>query len=408
MPRLIAPHPCLFVTALLVATACGSDDSPQDPNDGSSETGDAATSGGESSTTGGGSSGGPDGSSGGSDASADAASDTSDDSSGGADPSPYQAIVDGIDTPGAQLAIIEPDGDMWFGVGGEAMRGEPMTPEHRLLVGSNTKVWTAAATLMLVDEGALSLDDSASTWVPSLDPAITVRNLLQHTSGLGEFFLHPDMEGNGGEAWAPGDLVALGQEVRDDGPGASVYANTNFIALGLILESVEGQPYPEIVQARLLDPLGLESSGIVTDPEMFPDAIAFGDGGFHGVVTPEHPSVGWAAGGGYSTAEDLAEFYRAMLGGELYGDDLLQAQLTSVPSDLGFGQPGVTEAYGLGVMDLDVGGQALTGHLGAVTGFHGWGLRDDASGALAVVLTNNSEVTSVGPILEALAIASSQ
>ncbi len=83
-------------------------------------------------------------------------------------------------------------------------------------------------------------------------------------------------------------------------------------------------------------------------------------------------------------------------------------QLDDVPSDLGFGQPGVTKAYGLGLMMLGVDDQALTGHLGAVTGFHSWGLRDDASGALAVVLTNNSEVTSVGAVLEALGAAAEQ
>ncbi len=302
--------------------------------------------------------------------------------------------------------MIEPDGDVWFGVGGDAAQGEPMTTDHRLLIGSNTKTWTAAVTLMLVDEGELSLDDAASTWVDTLDPAITIRDLLQHTSGLGEYFEHPDMKGHGGDPWAPADLIALGQGVRDDGPGASVYSNTNYIALGLVLEAIEEQPYAEVIQTRLFEPLELGDSGVVTDS--FPEDLALGDGGALGVVTPEHPSVGWAAGAGYSTAEDLAEFYRAMLAGELYSDALLQQQLDDVPSDLGFGQPGVTEAYGLGLMMVGVGGQELTGHLGSLTGFHGWGLRDDVSGGLVVVLTNNSEVTSVGAVLEALAVAAEE
>ena len=326
--------------------------------------------------------------------------------SGQIDESPYQEILDGVDAPGAQLVVVEADGDVWVGATGDATEGEPMTIGHHLLIGSNTKTWTAAIVLMLVDEGALTLDDSASTWVPALDPGISVRNLLQHTSGLGDYNEHPDMEGHVGDMWTPDELITLGQDVRNDGPGASVYSNTNFIALGLIIESIEG-PYPEVLQSRVLGPLGLEDSGLVEDLDILPDDMAFGDGGAFGVVTPEHPSVGWSAGAGYSTAQDLSTFYRAMLAGELYDGSLLREQLAAVPSDLGFGQPGVSEGYGLGLMVLGVGDQVLTGHLGSLTGFHSWGLRDDESGALAVILTNNSDITSVPVVLEALSVAAS-
>ena len=399
MKSLLDPHATLIAACLLSSTACRSDD-PQDESTSAVEGSSGAEGSDSSGMPPGNSSGMPDG---------DSSGTSNDDSSGdNPDQSPYQSILEGIDTPGAQLVVIEPDGDTWFGVAGDAADGEPMTVDHQLLIGSNTKTWTAAVTLMLVDEGALSLDDSASTWVTGLHSTITVRDLLQHTSGLGEYFAHPDMEGHAGDAWTPEELIALGREVRDDGPGPSVYANTNYMALGLIIEGVEQQPYVDVVRERLLDPLELEDSGVATDPDTIPATVALGDGGVYGVVTPEHPSVGWAAGSGYSTAEDLAEFYRAMLDGELYSDELLQAQLDDMPSDLGFGQPGVTEAYGLGLMMLGIGDQAVTGHLGAVTGFHAWGLRDDASGAIAVVLTNNSEITSVGAVLEALGAAAAQ
>ncbi len=407
MKSLLGSHAILAAVCLLSSSACRSD-APQDDSASATQGSSGAQGSGSSGTLGGDSSGTSGvGSSGTSGVDSSGTSDV--DSSGdGPDPSPYQPILEGIDAPGAQLVVIEPDGDAWFGVVGDAANGEPMTVDHQLLIGSNTKTWTAAVTLMLVDEGALSLDDSASTWVTGLDATITVRNLLRHTSGLGEYFAHPDMEGHTGDPWTPEELIVLGREVRDDGPGPSVYANTNYTALGLVIEGVEQQPYTDVVAQRLLGPLGLGDSGVVTSPDMIPATVALGDGGVYGVVTPVHPSVGWAAGAGYSTAEDLAEFYRAMFAGELYGDALLQDQLDDVPSDLGFGQPGVTEAYGLGLMMLGVGGQAVTGHLGSVTGFHSWGLRDDASGALAVVLTNNSEVTSAGAILEALGVAAQQ
>jgi len=126
----------------------------------------------------------------------------------------YQRIVNRVDAPGAQLAVIEPGGDLWFGASGEADVDEAMTTEHGLLIGSNTKVWTAAVVLTLVDEERLALDDSAAAWVPQLDDAITVRDLLQHTSGLGEYFEHEDMSERLGESWTPEALIQLGQEVR--------------------------------------------------------------------------------------------------------------------------------------------------------------------------------------------------
>ncbi len=121
----------------------------------------------------------------------------------------YQRIVNHTDAPGAQLAVHEPGGGRWFGAGGEADDGVDMTTDHLLLIGSNTKVWTAAVTLSMVDEGLLRLDDTAAAWLPELHEQITIRDLLQHSSGMGEYFEHPSMEGHRGDEWAPETLVAL-------------------------------------------------------------------------------------------------------------------------------------------------------------------------------------------------------
>lgn len=320
----------------------------------------------------------------------------------------YQRIVNHVDAPGAQLAVLEPGGGAWFGAGGDADEGEPMTTDHLLLIGSNTKVWTAAAVLSLVDEEVLQLDDSASTWVPALDTEITLRDLLQHTSGLGEYFEHDKMEGHIGDAWAPADLIRLGQEVRDDGPGATAtYANTNYIALGLVLEAVTGQPYAAVIQDRVLDPLGLTRSGIY-DRDAPPEGLAMGDGGAYDSVTSADPSVGWAAGSGYATAEELALMYEGILSGALYSDALVQQQREGVSADLGFDDPSLETAYGLGLMIVGVGDQLVIGHLGSVEGFSSMGLRDEETGAFAATLSNTSEVVVPDPTLKALRIAGRQ
>src|SRR5688572_7851885 len=106
----------------------------------------------------------------------------------------YQRLLDSVDAPGGQLSVIDASGSVWSGSTGVARPDQPMTNENTLFVGSNTKMFIAAVVLQLVDEGRLSLDDSATTWVPQLDPAITVRSLLQHTSGLGEYSDHDVMD----------------------------------------------------------------------------------------------------------------------------------------------------------------------------------------------------------------------
>lgn len=322
----------------------------------------------------------------------------------------YQRIVDRVDAGAVQLAVLEPGGGAWHGASGEDGSGEALTTDHVLLVGSNTKSWTAAIVLTLADEGRLDLDDSAAEWVPALDPAVTVRDLLQHTSGMGEYFEHDDMQGSTGEAWTPDQLIALGQDVRDDGPSQdSVYSNTNYIALGLLIEEVTGQRYADALQERVLDPLGMHSAGLVDAGEAPPENCAWGDGGIHGTVTPADPSVGWAAGSGYATAEDLVTFHEGILAGALYSADLVAEQFDAVPADLGFDDPDLVTRYGLGIMFVGIGDQTVIGHLGTLEGFASISLRDADTGAFVAVLSNSSEPADVvQPALKALRVAGKQ
>jgi D-alanyl-D-alanine carboxypeptidase len=325
----------------------------------------------------------------------------------------YQRIVDRVDSPGAQLAVIEPGGHLWTGAAGEAAPGVPVSDEHAFLLGSNTKVFTAAVVLQLVDEGLLDLDASATTWVPQLDPAITIRDLLQHTSGLGEYFEHEWMTADGRAAmadpWTPEELIDLGQEVRDDGPqSTATYANTNFIAAGLVIEAIEGRSFGEVLTDRVLSPLGMDSSGLAQTGEVAPAHVALGEGGVWGVPTWVDPSVGWAAGSAYASALDLARFYEAALSGELYGSDLVDAQLAAVEADLGFGGEGLKTFYGLGMMVVEVDGKRIIGHRGGTQGATSLAIQDPGTGAIAVLLTNTSDVDILTAPMKALRIAGRQ
>jgi D-alanyl-D-alanine carboxypeptidase len=334
-------------------------------------------------------------------------------SAGCSDETRYQQLLDRVESPGAQLAVIEPDGALWTGAAGEAAPGVAVSDEHAFLIGSNTKVFTAAVVLQLVDEGLLELDARAAAWVPQLDPEITVRDLLQHTSGLGEYFEHETMTADNRAAladlWTPEELIDLGQEVRDDGPQATaVYANTNFIAAGLVVEAIEGRPFGEVLTDRVFVPLGMDSSGFAQSGETVPAHLALGEGGTWGTVTWVDPSVGWAAGSVYASALDVARFYDAALSGELYGPELVEAQLDVVEADLGFGGEDLETFYGLGIMVVEVGGQRIIGHRGGTQGATSLAIQDPETGAMAVLLTNTSNVDILTIPMKTLRIAGRQ
>jgi D-alanyl-D-alanine carboxypeptidase len=311
------------------------------------------------------------------------------------DSEPYAEILSDVDF-GAQLTVIESDGTTWSGAAGNATAADPMTTDHVLLVGSNTKMLTAAIVLQLVEEGALGLDDPAATWVPALRDDISIRMLLSHTSGLGEYFEHDAMTADGydgiTQAWTPSDLVDLGVAVRDEGPSNEArYANTNYIALGLVVEAVTGEVFEDVLDARIFAPLGMTSAGLLSAADPVPSEIAFGAGGELGAVTLEHPSVGWAAGSAYMSSADLARFLSAAASGELYSAAVLSEQLHPVDWRE-FDMPGLDGSFGLGVMLFDAQGTRIDGHLGGVTGFTGVALVDEESGTTAVLLTNQDDM----------------
>ncbi|HWB81034.1 MAG TPA: serine hydrolase domain-containing protein [Nannocystaceae bacterium] len=296
---------------------------------------------------------------------------------------------------GAQVTVIEPDGTTWSGAAGNAAVNEPMNTDHVLLLGSATKMLTTTIVLQLVDEGALALDDTAAQWVPQLRDDITVRMLLQHESGMGEYFDSDAMTRDGragvSESWTPAELIALGQEVGDIGPTNEVfYSNTNFIALGLVIEAITQRTYEAVLDERIFAPLELESAGLMMGGDAFPDTLAYGESGALGVVTHEHPSVGWAAGSAYMSSDDLARFLVAASHGELYSDELLAQQL--VPGEWkGDDSPGVDASYGLGLQMYDIAGTRFDGHLGHVDGFAAAALLDESTGTTVVALTNQQD-----------------
>ncbi|MCP4348775.1 MAG: serine hydrolase, partial [Desulfobacterales bacterium] len=286
--------------------------------------------------------------------------------------------------PGATLFVSDPDKGEWSLASGNAVLDPEtaMNPTDRFRIGSTTKTFTASAILRLVDEGMLELDDPVEQYLPELeipkDDIITIRHLLNHTSGLaGYTHTLP-------RVYQPEELVQSGIEQAPDllfEPGTGwLYTNTNYIVLGMIIESVTGSSYAAEIRQHFIEPLGLANT-FVPEDESIPGNHAHsyldinGDGELDD-VTYFNPSIAWSAGNMISTAEDLAHWTRALYGGKV----LSKASLAEM---LDFSD----NRYGLGVIYDELLG---VGHGGGIGGYNSIMVFNPDTGVTLCVLINKS------------------
>ncbi|MEO0495594.1 MAG: serine hydrolase domain-containing protein, partial [Actinomycetota bacterium] len=173
------------------------------------------------------------------------------------------------DIEGAVLAVVhDADGSSVWSAAGTAPDGSSPTLDTPVRVGSITKFFTAVLVLDLVDDGLFELTDSAADLLTrvSLDPAISVRDLLRHSSGLPDSTEFGDFLGSLDEeperVWQPEEVLA---SVEDEplafAPGSSIaYSNNNYTVLGMLIEEVTGSTYAEVLRERISEPLGLSST----------------------------------------------------------------------------------------------------------------------------------------------------
>jgi D-alanyl-D-alanine carboxypeptidase len=283
--------------------------------------------------------------------------------------------------------------------------GEALTPQHRFRVGSVTKTFIAAIVLQLVDDGALRLDGEAAPVVPG----ITVRQLLSHTSGLPDADLFKDLDAlfepyrkdprHRWELSAQEMLARVLAQPRLFPPGEGwSYGGSNYLALGLLVEEVTGTTMREQLTRRVIEPLGLEATGL-------PDEISATEGLARGYLPADNPVLpgpgpvdvteldlpfNWIGGGVDATAGDVARFLRALLGGDVLPPELRAEMLRTVPSDWP-----ETDEYGLGIGKITSLMRQVAspcgpawGHLGFSPGYITIALASEDGSRHAVVMAN--------------------
>jgi D-alanyl-D-alanine carboxypeptidase len=217
---------------------------------------------------------------------------------------------------------VQSDEDVWRGASGYAQGTQLAKPGDRFGIASTTKAFVATVVLQLAGEGRLSLDDPVALHLPDRlrsGRRIAIRELLNHTSGL-----PPDVSF---ELPRPADQAPL---LFAPGTGYT-YSNLNYVVLGLIVEKVTGRPLDEVVGARIIHPLRLVDTSYGTVAPQANGSVP----AWLGVQQQEGGDVN-GAGGIVSTTDDLARFFKALLGGDLLRQPLLAEMTKTVETGTEF------------------------------------------------------------------------
>src|SRR5580698_858252 len=284
-----------------------------------------------------------------------------------------QKALDQTGVPSASIAIVQHGQIVYTHAYGKA-RLNPSTPAEpamRYSIGSISKQFTAAAILLLEQQGKLSLNDLVSKFVPDLTRAneVTIRMLLSHTSGYQDYwpqdYLMPPMRE---AATAQHILDVWGKKALDFDPGTRwQYSNTNFVIAGLIVEKLSGQPLMNFLQQNVFTPLEMKSVSN-TDVARLGDTDA---GGYiRYALGPLRPApkegAGWmfAAGELAMPAHDLALWDISIMNRSLLSAESYKQMFASVKL-----KDGTDTGYGLGVFTTPRSGHAALEHSGEVSGF---------------------------------------
>jgi D-alanyl-D-alanine carboxypeptidase len=313
-----------------------------------------------------------------------------------------QQVLSQTGVPSASVAIVKSGKLVYTHAYGNArlQPPTPATPDMRYSIGSISKQFTAAAILLLQEDGKLSLDDAVGKYVPDLTRGneVTIRQILSHTSGYQDYWpedyvmtpmLAPESAQQILDTWAKKPL--------DFEPGAQwQYSNTNYVIAGRIVETITGAPLMDFLTQRVFRPLGMKSVWNSDETRLTQaDATSY----YRHALGPLRPAPkegrGWmfAAGELAMTAHDLALWDESLIAQSILKPDSYKQMFTEVKLNDGKGTH-----YGLGVEVMDRNGHRSIEHSGEVSGFVSDNeiLVDD--GAAVAVLTNQDAVGAASTI----------
>jgi D-alanyl-D-alanine carboxypeptidase len=320
--------------------------------------------------------------------------------------------------PGVQAVVRTAGGATWSGHAGFAdlATHERVTATTLFDAGSITKTFVAALTLQLAGEGVLALDDPLSRWLPGFTrgPGVTLRELLDQTSGIDDPFLHASLLDALGahprRSWTPDQVLRYtGRPHFAPGRGW-FYSNANYILLGQVIHRATGASVAELIRRRFLDPLGLGHTFLQGQEPVFGIAAHgyaaavpasgaptdLSDGTSYLPFTSLATALG-TAGALVTTADDLSRWAEA-----LYGGRVLEPAALGQMLDFGLTR-GLKPRwpYGLGAQQIAFSGRVSWGHSGLLSGYHA-AMRYFPGSGLTITVLTNSDAANPDTIVAAL------
>jgi D-alanyl-D-alanine carboxypeptidase len=312
--------------------------------------------------------------------------------------------------PGA-IALVQTKAGVRVSIAGVADRatGQPVTDGDFMRLASVSKAYNGAVALSLVQQGKLALTDTIGQLLPGQFPvwdAITVAQLLHHTSGLPDYTkskpFQTQFSADPTATVTPQQIVGfVANQPLLFAPGSKYdYSDTDNIVVGLMVEAVTGQSYESELATQVYTPLSLTDTSL-------PSTTAMGQPTLHGyqlekgqppedVTTALSPSGAWASGGMVSTPSELNTFMRAYVAGRLFGPTVQKAQRQFVPGSSGPPGPG-TNSAGLAIYRYQTKCGTVFGHTGNFPGYTMFAAAT-SDGSRSVVVAVNTQLNANEPV----------
>lgn len=293
-----------------------------------------------------------------------------------------------LNIKGVSAGVWMPSNGRWLGVSGISQMGSPITSEMEFGIGSHTKLFTGVLLLKLAENNLLALDDSLHSYLPSIpniDSNITIRQLLNHTSGLEDVSNTPgypdSILNDPNRFYTASELMTwLGPPMFSAG-SSWAYCNTNYLLAGIIAESVTGRSYQNLLRDSILNPLQLDSTFLDAYDTVLNSIAHPWQAGVDNYFIPRRAlnSAAWSAGGMYSTAPEMLQWYQALMNGQV----LKPTSFSEMTKFVGSGN------YGIGISRAVVNGRTVWQHGGNIWGgYNTFMIYDSTSGNIITVLTN--------------------
>ena len=324
--------------------------------------------------------------------------------------------------PGALVVLRTPQGEFTVSYGTTLLGAtSPPAADTHFRIASNTKTMTAAVIVLLAQEGKLSLNDPVSKYVPGVPNGdnITITELLNMRSGLYDYTSEPiiskTIDTDPAKVWTPAEVLAIAfAHPPNFSPGKQYeYNNTNYALLGLVAEKVDGKPLAQIMHDRWFGPLNMQHtelpfSTVNTIPKPYSHGYLYGSSSVALVGEPPYSpeiqaaaragtllpkdytnvnhSFASAAGGVISTANDLAIWIKALVGGKVFSADYQRRWFDSLQPEDPSKPNG--QKYGYGIVQLGWGPNTIYFHGGETPGYNSKISYDLANDVTLIVWTN--------------------